>query len=425
MISNSLSELLKRAKSISAKGGDTSISCNHFFILCIDELLKFESLKYANIELSNIKTKMSGNLDSDSISGLYIKSSNISCSHELQKIIAKSISRFYEKNRMQITIWHVIYTAFEEQIEFSQALTDCGVKKEFISSLIQDSNIHESLESSIQFDLLIDNSIKLLEKYALEFTDPTVSASFDDLICREHELNQLVEVLLRRKKNNPLLIGCAGVGKTAIVEGLAKHIASGTSIPDLKNYKIFSLDMANIIAGTRYRGDFETRIKNILDVASTYDDIILFIDEIHTVVGAGATQGSLDVANILKPYLARGSIKCIGATTELEYKLYFENDKALSRRFTKINVNEPSEGQTIEILKKIKHKYEYYHNVAFTDQSLEKIVAISSIISPDRVQPDAAIDILDIIGTRIKISKRASNTITVADIDEYLEANNM
>ncbi|MFN5382246.1 MAG: AAA family ATPase [Alphaproteobacteria bacterium] len=420
MISDSLSALLKRAKLLSTQVGSTSISCDQLFILAIDELLKFETLRYANNELCNLKSKLCANLDLESINGLYIKPNNVSCSYDLQKIIAQSISKFHKHNSVGITIWHLLYTIFEAQLEFSYALIECGIKKEFISTLISDAALQfESNDNLLQLELLSNNSIKILEQYAVEFTNTSVSHSFDDLIGRESELNQVIEVLLRRKKNNPLLIGCAGVGKTAIVEGLAKQISQGRCIPDLAGCRIFSLDMASIIAGTRYRGDFETRIKHILEIASLDPKVILFIDEIHTVVGAGGTQGSLDVANILKPYLARQLIKCIGATTELEYQMYFENDKALSRRFTKIIVKEPSEKDTIDILKKIKNKYEDHHNVIFTDQSLEKIVSISKIYLPDRSQPDASIDILDIIATRVKISNRPDNTIVTDDVEKY------
>jgi ATP-dependent Clp protease ATP-binding subunit ClpA len=228
-----------------------------------------------------------------------------------------------------------------------------------------------------------------------------------------------MQILLRRKKNNPVLIGEAGVGKSAIVEGLAKKIAIGDVPPALKDKKIFSLDIGSLIAGTKYRGEFEKRMKVVLNELKKYDEPILFIDEIHMIVGAGASgSGTMDVANLLKPALARGEIRCIGATTYEEYKKTFEKDKALHRRFQKIDINEPSVNDAIKILKGLKSRYEEFHNVKYSNESIITAVELSKKYLREKFLPDSAIDIIDEVGAKFKLKNK--NRITKTDIEEVV-----
>ncbi len=239
------------------------------------------------------------------------------------------------------------------------------------------------------------NSHPTLEKYARDLTALAREGKLDPVIGREREINRVVNILARRRKNNPVLIGEPGVGKTAIVEGLAIKIAKEDIPEKLKTKRIFALDLASLIAGTKYRGQFEERLKAIIREAEQDKDVILFIDEIHTLVGAGAAEGSMDASNILKPSLSRGEIQVIGATTIDEYRKYIEKDGALERRFQPVTIEEPSEEETIEILKGLKRKFEEFHGVKILDSAIERAVKLSIRYIPDRKLPDKAIDIID------------------------------
>ena len=242
-----------------------------------------------------------------------------------------------------------------------------------------------------------------LEKYAIDLTELAKQGKLDPVIGREKEIRQVIEILSRRQKNNPVLIGEAGVGKTAIVEGLAQEIVKG-NVPDtLKNKRILSLDMGALLAGTKYRGEFEERLKAIVDEVKSRDDVILFIDEIHNVVGAGKAEGAMDAANILKPALARGEFQVIGATTVDEYRKYIEKDPALERRFQPVFVSEPSAEATIEILKGLRPKYEKHHGVRISDEAIEAAVKLTGRYIQDRRNPDKAIDAIDQAASKKKL----------------------
>ncbi|ACB09102.1 ATP-dependent Clp protease ATP-binding subunit [Thermotoga sp. RQ2] len=246
-------------------------------------------------------------------------------------------------------------------------------------------------------------SVKQLEGFGVNLTELAAKKELDPVIGREEEIERVMQVLVRRKKNNPVLIGDPGVGKTAIVEGLAQRIVAGDVPEILKNKVIFSLDVAALVAGTKYRGEFEKRMKKLLQIVTKDKNIILFIDEIHTIVGAGSAEGAIDAANILKPALARGEISCIGATTPDEYRRYIEKDAALERRFQKIYVKEPTEEETLEILKGLKRKYEAHHKVIYTDKALEAAVYLSKRYITDHYLPDKAIDVIDEAGARARL----------------------
>lgn len=243
-----------------------------------------------------------------------------------------------------------------------------------------------------------------LERFTTDLTALALEGKLEPVIGREHELDRTIQVLCRRLKNNPIHVGDSGVGKTAITEGLAQRIVAGTVPPTLKDFSIYALDMGALVAGTKYRGDFEERIKKVVDEILKKEKAILFIDEIHTLVGAGATSGgSLDASNLLKPALTSGKIRCIGSTTHEEYTKYFDKDRALSRRFQKIDINEPSEADTIAILKGLRHKYEEFHRVHYTDAALETAVRLSAQFITERRLPDKAIDVIDETGAFARI----------------------
>ena len=245
----------------------------------------------------------------------------------------------------------------------------------------------------------------ILNQFGEDITEKAEEGKFDNIVGRDKEIERIIEILSRRTKNNPCLIGEPGVGKTAIVEGLAEKIVIGNVPQNLVDKRIVSMDLSGMVAGTKYRGDFEDRIKKALNEVKKAGNIILFIDEIHTIVGAGAAEGAIDAANILKPLLARGEIQLIGATTLEEYRKYIEKDSALERRFTTIQVDEPTETETIEILYGIRDKYEAHHNVKITDEAIKSATKLSIRYITDRYLPDKAIDLIDESASKIRTRK--------------------
>ncbi len=247
-----------------------------------------------------------------------------------------------------------------------------------------------------------------LNEFARDLSEMAQRRVFDPLIGREAELERVIQVLSRRRKNNPVLLGEPGVGKTAIVEGLATRIVEGDVPPTLLNKRILALDLSLVVAGTKYRGQFEERLKGIISELQSSDDVIMFIDEIHSLIGAGSAEGSLDAANILKPTLSRGEVQCIGATTPRDYHKYIEKDRALVRRFQPIHIRPPSEEETSAILEGVKERYERFHGVRFTEEAVRAAVYQSNRYITDRFLPDKAIDVLDEAGARVKLGKRIS-----------------
>ncbi len=260
----------------------------------------------------------------------------------------------------------------------------------------------------------------MLNQYGKDLTALAKEGKLDPVIGRESESKRILEILCRRNKNNPCLIGEPGVGKTAVVEGLAQLIVEGR-VPDiLKDKSVISIDLTAMIAGAKYRGEFENRLKKVMDEIISSQDVIIFIDEIHTIVGAGGAEGAIDAANILKPALARGEIKCIGATTIDEYRKYIEKDSALERRFQPITVNEPSKEETLEILKGLREKYELHHMVKIEDEALEAAVELSDRYISDRFMPDKAIDLIDEASAKVRIENLISPP-EIGDLRKNLE----
>ena len=242
-----------------------------------------------------------------------------------------------------------------------------------------------------------------LSDYAIDLNERAKQGKIDPVIGRTNEINRVIQILSRRNKNNPVLIGEPGVGKTAIAEGLAQRIVENDVPEILKNCHIISLNMSSMVAGTKYRGEFEERLKKVIEEVKKHPEWILFIDELHTLVGAGATEGSMDAANIMKPALARGELRCIGATTLKEYKKYIEKDAALERRFQPVKVGEPSNEETVQILHGLRDKYEAFHKVKIPDEAIKEAVSLSSRYITDRFQPDKAIDVIDEAAAKIRM----------------------
>ena len=298
-----------------------------------------------------------------------------------------------------VTIEALLLALFEINSPASTILKDAGLTKKEMEAAIE-----ELRKGKKATDQSAEESYNALSKYAINLNERARSGKLDPVIGRDEEIRRVLQILSRRTKNNPMLIGEPGTGKTAIAEGLAQRIIRGDVPENLRTKQIFSLDMGALVAGAKYKGEFEERLKAIVnEVTSADGEIILFIDEIHTLVGAGKGEGAMDAANILKPALARGELRSIGATTLDEYQKYFEKDKALERRFQKVMVNEPDEESAIAILRGLKERYENHHKVRIRDEAIIAAVQLSERYITDRFLPDKAIDLVDEAASKLKL----------------------
>ena len=324
--------------------------------------------------------------------------SQLTMAVEMARVIGKAQQYAESMHDEYISTEHLLLGIVEESDSDVQTLCrEFGLAKDKIMSIIR-TNRKQNVNSDNP-----ESNYKALEKYGRDLTPAARKGKLDPVIGRDDEIRRTVEILSRRRKNNPVLIGEPGVGKTAIVEGLARRIVSGDVPESLKNKTLYSLDMGSLIAGAKYRGEFEERLKSVLnEIAKSDGQILLFIDEIHTVVGAGASEGSMDASNILKPMLARGDLRCIGATTLNEYQKYIEKDAALERRFQPVMVDPPSVEDTITILRGLKSRYEAHHGVRIRDKALVAAAVLSDRYISDRFLPDKAIDLVDEAAAKLR-----------------------
>lgn len=332
----------------------------------------------------------------------------------LSRAINDMMTQIHSSGRTEASIGDMIAAIFMQEHSYAVYL----MKKEGIARVdVLEVISHRYDKTSTKNDEKKEET--LLDKFTMELVGLAKTGKIDPVVGRLDEIERVMQTLCRRKKNNPLLVGEPGVGKTAIAEGLALKISEG-DVPDiLKKSKVYALDMGALVAGTKYRGDFEKRLKGIIQELTAQKDAILFIDEIHTMVGAGATSGgSMDASNLLKPALARGELKCIGATTYAEFRNFFDKDKALSRRFAKVDVEEPSVEDTFTILKGVQHKYEAYHKITFTDEALQSAIDLSVKYLHDRFLPDKAMDIIDEVGAHFMLKGQEGVTVNPKDIEE-------
>jgi len=330
----------------------------------------------------------------------------------LERLINNMMIHIQSAQKQMANVGDLIVALYDEEKTFSYLLLDqYQINKLDILEVISHSEIE--VDSKTEKELF-------LNKYTIDLLEKAKKSKIDPVIGRDPEINRVIQILCRRKKNNPILVGEPGVGKTAIAEGLALNIVAN-NVPDIiKDAKLFALDMSALLAGTKYRGDFEKRLKGIMDEIKSIPNAILFIDEIHTLIGAGATTGSMDAANQLKPALANGDLRCMGATTFAEYRNSFEKDKALSRRFSKVDIDEPSSKTSYKILKGLKTKYEKHHNIRYTDKALKTAVNLSKRYITDRFLPDKAIDIIDETAAFFHLKNNKQKKVTAIDIEKTI-----
>lgn len=390
-------EAIQQAQQIALGMQHQSIETGHILkgIMEVDENVTPFILKKLGVNVSIFKQAL------DKIIESYPKVSGGDqyLSQNANKAIQKATGLIKEFGDEYVSIEHLLLGLLTGSDSVAQLLKDNGVKEKEMKSAIQELRKGEKVTSQSQ-----EETYNSLNKYAKNLNELAKENKLDPVIGRDEEIRRVLQILSRRTKNNPILIGEPGVGKTAIAEGLAHRIIAGDVPENLKDKQIFSLDMGALVAGAKYKGEFEERLKAVVkEVISAEGDIVLFIDEIHTLVGAGGGEGAMDAANILKPALARGELKAIGATTLNEYQKYFEKDKALERRFQKVMIDEPSTEDAISILRGIKEKYESHHKVQIKDSAIISAVELSQRYITDRFLPDKAIDLIDEAASKLRM----------------------
>ncbi len=390
-------EAIQQAMQIATANGNQAIENGHILkaILEVDENVTPFILKKLGVK-QEVFTKTV-----DAIVNSYPKVSGGQpyLSNAANQTVAKATNYLKDFKDEYVSIEHLLLGMLASGDSVAQLLKDNGIKEKELKAAIVELRKGSSVTSQTQED-----TYNALNKYAINLNTQARNGKLDPVIGRDEEIRRVLQILSRRTKNNPILVGEPGVGKTAIAEGLAHRIIDGDVPDNLKSKQIYSLDMGALIAGAKYKGEFEERLKSVVkEVIASEGDVVLFIDEIHTLVGAGGGEGAMDAANILKPALARGELRAIGATTLNEYQKYFEKDKALERRFQKVMVDEPSEEDAISILRGIKEKYETHHKVRIKDEAIIAAVELSQRYISDRFLPDKAIDLMDEAASKLRM----------------------
>lgn len=390
-------EAIQKAQQIALDFGHQSIEPQHLLegILQVDENISAFLMKKSEADLNLIREK-----NREALEKLpRVEGGNIYLSQNANKILLDAPNVAKKMGDEYVTIEHLWLSLLEVNSEVSKILKDFGVTKNSLEVAIKELRKGSKATSASS-----EETYQSLNKYAKNFNELAAEGKLDPVIGRDEEIRRVLQILSRRTKNNPILIGEPGVGKTAIAEGIAHRIISGDVPENLMDKTIYSLDMGALIAGAKYKGEFEERLKSVVnEVIKSDGQIILFIDEIHTLVGAGGGEGAMDAANILKPALARGELRAVGATTLNEYQKYFEKDKALERRFQKVMVEEPDTESAISILRGIKDKYEAHHKVRIKDEAIIAAVEMSQRYISDRFLPDKAIDLIDEASAKLRM----------------------
>lgn len=420
MLSKELDKRFGKSIDLAFKKSHEFVTLEHFVYCLVESPLIFEILEKLGTTPTEIKKELDVYIKKNpvftdeqkkSLIGADIESWKPDLSASLHRVFERAALQIQAAGKNEINEGHVLVSVFEEKKSFAvYVLEKCGVRQFDVISIISHDLSSGPIKglSDIDSDATSAGASKTsaLDDFALNLNEYVLSGKKDPLIGRDDLIQKMIQTLGRRTKNNPLLIGDSGVGKTAVAEGLAEKIILGEVPEFLKDKVIYSVDLGSLLAGAKYRGDFEARLKNILKEVKTRKNVILFIDEIHTIVGAGSTSGgSMDASNLLKPALTKGEVSCIGATTFQEYRQHFEKDKALTRRFQRLDVSEPSLEDTLLIINGIKKKYEEFHGVTYSDESIKACVDLSQKYLINTKLPDKAIDLLDEVGSTVKLRK--------------------
>ena len=427
--SQSLETSLQKSIDYAAKKNHEHVTVEHLLLALIDDIDASNLLKACNIDLSILKNDLIKFIDEQK----YLVINNTEQLPEptagYRTVITRAAIHVQQSGKNEVNGANVIVAIFSQQESYSVYLLEKQDMTrydavQFISHGIRKDEEYSAISVSEELNEQQAPEPKkrsALEAFCENLNEKASKNMIDPLIGRDEEVLRLIQILCRRRKNNPLLVGDPGVGKTAIVEGLAYRIMHETVPSVIKLSQIYSLDMGSLLAGTRYRGDFEERIKAVLKEIEKIDNSILFIDEIHTVIGAGATSGgAMDASNLLKPYLQNERMRCVGSTTYKEFRQFFDKDRALSRRFQKIDVDEPSNDDTIKILKGLKSRFEDFHGLKYSDKAIDCAVELSSRYMSDKKLPDKAIDVIDETGAAMKLKSSKKKIIEEKEIEETI-----
>lgn len=431
MLSRNLEQTLHRALGLAAERQHEYATLEHLLLSLTEDQDAIAVLRACGVDLEQLAMDVTSFVDGELDDIRSDRSSEPKPTAGFQRVVQRAVIHVQSSGREEVTGANVLVALFSEreshavfflQMHEMSRLDAVNYISHGIAKVpgFSEERTVEGADEDADGESVVQKGSEALEAYCVDLNKKAADGRIDPLIGREKEVDRTVQILCRRNKNNPLYVGDPGVGKTAIAEGLAKRIVDG-SVPDvLKEATIYSLDMGALLAGTRYRGDFEERLKNVMQELENTEHGILFIDEIHTVIGAGATSGgSMDASNILKPALQGGGLRCMGSTTYKEYRSYFEKDRALVRRFQKIDVYEPSIDDTIKILKGLKPYFEEHHQVRYTSEAIKTAVELASRYINDRKLPDKAIDVIDEVGASRMLlpeSKR-KKTVSAKDVE--------
>jgi ATP-dependent Clp protease ATP-binding subunit ClpA len=434
MLSRNLEQSLHRALALATENNHEYATLEHLLLALTEDTDGISVLRACGVELEKLRQDLKSFISNDLTDLLSAKLSEPKPTAGFQRVVQRAAIHVQSSGREEVTGANVLVALFSEreahavyflQMHDMTRLDAVNYISHGIAKVPGHSEKNEGIDSdALDSDENISkNGTEALDAYCVNLNQKAIDGKIDPLIGRQSEIDRTIQVLCRRSKNNPLYVGDPGVGKTAIAEGLARRIVSNDVPEVLRENVIYSLDMGTLLAGTRYRGDFEERIKAVLNELENMPHSVLFIDEIHTVIGAGSTSGgSMDASNLLKPSLQNGALRCIGSTTYKEYRGYFEKDRALVRRFQKIDVKEPSIEDAVKILRGLKPYYEEHHKVKYTLDALRQAVELAARYIHDRKLPDKAIDVIDEVGaSRMLLPEgKRKKTITVRDVENVI-----
>src|SRR5580698_220646 len=397
-----LQEAVRAAQSIATQHGNQQIDTEHLMLALLDQQggLAPSILNKADIRSDALRTRFQQEVDRlPKVSGPGGGPDQVYVTNRITKLLSQAEEEAKRLKDDYVSVEHVLLAATDDTGATGKLFREFGITRDRLMRALQE--VRGSQRVTTQNP---EATYEALEKYGRDLTQLASQGKLDPVIGRDEEIRRVIQVLSRRTKNNPVLIGEPGVGKTAIVEGLAARIVRGDVPEGLKDKRVVALDMGALVAGAKYRGEFEERLKAVLkEIADAQGQVILFIDELHTVVGAGAAEGSMDASNMLKPMLARGELHTVGATTLDEYRKYIEKDAALERRFQTVMVSEPTVEDTISILRGLRERYEIHHGVKFKDAALVAAAVLSHRYIADRFLPDKAIDLIDEAASRLRM----------------------